>query len=141
MVAGKRYFGAGATCDNDDEARRCQKAINQFFHLIGIFVPSDAFPILGFLDINGHEKAMKKTAKELDFILEGWLKEHREKRKCTSIEAKSTTDSAVQDFIDVMLSLEEEGRLSNFPYDADTSIKSTCLVCSRVQKKSNFNYT
>lgn len=134
MVAGKRYFGAGATCDNDDEARRCQKAINQFFHLIGIFVPSDAFPILGFLDINGHEKAMKKTAKELDFILEGWLKEHREKRKCTSIEAKSTTDSAVQDFIDVMLSLEEEGRLSNFPYDADTSIKSTCLVCSRVQK-------
>ncbi|KAK6773086.1 hypothetical protein RDI58_028324 [Solanum bulbocastanum] len=128
MVAGKRYFGTGATCDNDDEARRCQKAINQFFHLIGIFVPSDAFPILGWFDINGHEKAMKKTSKELDFILEGWLKEHRQKRKCTSIEAKSTTDSAVQDFIDVMLSLEEEGRLSNFPYDADTSIKSTCLA-------------
>jgi len=41
MVAGKRYFGARASCD-DDEARRCQKAINQFFHLIGIFVVSDA---------------------------------------------------------------------------------------------------
>ncbi|XP_059285807.1 xanthotoxin 5-hydroxylase CYP82C4-like [Lycium ferocissimum] len=83
MVAGKCYFGAGATCDNDDEARRCQKAINQIFHLIGIFAPADAFPILGWYDINGHEKAMKKTAKELDSILAGSLKEHNEKTRCT----------------------------------------------------------
>lgn len=124
MVAGKRYFGAGASCD-DDEARRCQKAINQFFHLIGIFVPSDAFPILGWFDIQGHEKAMKRTAKELDSILESWLQEHREKRRLS--EGKN---EGAQDFIDVMLSLQQEGRLSNFQYDADTSIKSTCLVCS-----------
>nr|XP_016458765.1 PREDICTED: cytochrome P450 82C4-like [Nicotiana tabacum] len=122
MVAGKRYFGAGASCD-DDEARRCQKAINQFFHLIGIFVPSDAFPILGWFDIQGHEKAMKRTAKELDSILESWLQEHREKRRLS--EGKN---EGAQDFIDVMLSLQEEGRLSNFQYDADTSIKSTCLA-------------
>ncbi|PHT32517.1 Cytochrome 82C2 [Capsicum baccatum] len=32
------------------------------------------------------------------------------------------------DFIDVMLLLQEDGRLSSFPYDADTSIKSTCLA-------------
>ncbi|KAM3337920.1 hypothetical protein P3S68_032245 [Capsicum galapagoense] len=62
MVDGKRYFGVGATCNND-EARRCQKAINQFFYLIGIFVPSDAFPILGWFGINGHEKIMKKQLK------------------------------------------------------------------------------
>ncbi|KAM3289554.1 hypothetical protein P3S67_017842 [Capsicum chacoense] len=61
MVDGKRYFGVGATCNND-EARRCQKAINQIFYLIGIFVPSDAFPIWGWFGINGHEKVMKKTA-------------------------------------------------------------------------------
>jgi hypothetical protein len=48
MVAGKRYFGASATCD-DGEARRCQKAISQFFHLIGIFVVSDALPFLWWL--------------------------------------------------------------------------------------------
>ncbi|KAF3665085.1 Cytochrome 82C4 [Capsicum annuum] len=100
MVDGKRYFGVGATCNND-EARRCQKAINQFFYLIGIFVPSDAFPILG------------------------WF-EHRDKPRCTSVEAKSTTDTAANDFIDVMLLLQEG--LSSFPYDADTSIKSTCLA-------------
>lgn len=122
MVAGKRYFGVSANCD-DDEARRCQKAINQFFHLIGIFVVSDALPFLRWFDVQGHEKAMKKTAKELDAILEGWLQEHRKHR--VNGEVKADGD---QDFIDVMLSLQEGGHLSNFQYDSDTSIKSTCLV-------------
>ncbi|XP_015934305.1 xanthotoxin 5-hydroxylase CYP82C4 [Arachis duranensis] len=119
MVAGKRYFGASAKCD-DDEARRCQKAINQFFHLIGIFVVSDAVPFLRWLDVQGHEKAMKKTAKELDEILEGWLQEHRKRR------VHGEEDD--RDFIDVMLSLQKRGHLSNFQYDSDTSIKSTCLA-------------
>ncbi|KAJ1387943.1 Cytochrome P450 [Sesbania bispinosa] len=122
MVAGKRYFGASATCD-DDEARRCQKAINQFFHLIGIFVVSDALPFLRWFDLQGHERAMKKTAKELDAILEGWLQEHRKQRVNGEVKAEGE-----QDFIDVMLSLEEEGHLSNFLYDSDISIKSTCLA-------------
>lgn len=122
MVAGKRYFGTSAACD-DGEARRCQKAIGQFFHLIGIFVVSDALPFLWWLDLQGHERAMKKTAKELDSILGGWLEEHRQRRVCGEVKAEGE-----QDFIDVMLSLEEEGHLSNFEYDADTSIKSTCLV-------------
>ena len=122
MVAGKRYFGAAAVGDGG-EARRCQKAINQFFRLIGIFVVSDALPFLGWLDLQGHEKAMKETAKELDSILEGWLEEHRQRRVSRNIDAESE-----QDFIDVMLSLQEEGRLSGFQYDSVTSIKSTCLV-------------
>ncbi|KAM3289553.1 hypothetical protein P3S67_017841 [Capsicum chacoense] len=61
-------------------------------------------------------------------MLDGWLKEHRDKPRCTSVEAKSTTDTAANNFIDVMLLLQEDGRLSSFPYDADTSIKSTCLA-------------
>lgn len=123
MVAGKRYFGAAAASDSS-EARRCQKAINQFFRLIGIFVVSDALPFLWWLDLQGHERAMKTTAKELDSILEGWLEEHRQRRVSSLIKAEGE-----QDFIDVMLSLQEEGRLSGFQYDSETSIKSTCLVC------------
>ncbi|KAJ7958090.1 Cytochrome P450 [Quillaja saponaria] len=122
MVAGKRYFGTSASCE-DDEARRCQKAISQFFHLIGIFVVSDALPFLWWLDLQGRERAMKKTAKELDAILEGWLEEHRKLRVNGVVKAEGD-----QDFIDVMLSLKEEGHLSNFQHDADTSIKSTCLA-------------
>ncbi|KAM0967890.1 hypothetical protein ACFX13_016635 [Malus domestica] len=126
MVAGKRYFGASAKCEDGDEARRCQKAIGQFFHLIGIFVVADALPFLWWLDLQGHEKAMKKTAKELDGILGGWLEEHRQRRGASHGEAED--EGGDEDFIDVMLSLEEEGQLSNFQYSSDTSIKSTCLA-------------
>ncbi|KAF4346228.1 hypothetical protein G4B88_021774 [Cannabis sativa] len=126
MVAGKRYFGApGSDDQSGDEARRCHKAISEFFRLIGIFVVSDAVPFLWWLDLNGHEKAMKKTAKELDTILEGWVEEHRKKRASLS---KATKEEEEEDFIDVMLSLQDQGALSNFQYDPSTSIKSTCLA-------------
>lgn len=121
MVAGKRYFGVGG---GGQEADRCQKAISNFFRLIGIFVVSDAIPFFWWLDLHGYEKEMKKTAKDLDLVLGGWLDEHRQRRKS---DAERNKDD-VKDFIDVMLSLEDEGQLSGFEHDSDTSIKSTCLV-------------
>nr|POE58001.1 cytochrome p450 82a3 [Quercus suber] len=63
-----RYFGTSDGV-NEEEAWHCQKALGAFIHLLGLFVVSDAIPFLGWLDLGGHEKAMKKTAKELDGIL------------------------------------------------------------------------
>ncbi|XP_031281526.1 xanthotoxin 5-hydroxylase CYP82C4-like [Pistacia vera] len=120
MVAGKRYFGTSA---DSDEARHCRKSISRFFHLIGIFTVSDALPHFGWLDFRGHKKAMKKTAKDLDAILEGWLEEHRQRRVSGGIKTEGE-----EDFIDVMLSLQEEGKLSNFQYDENIGVKSTCLA-------------
>jgi len=79
MVAGKRYFSSSAVAD-EEESRRCQKSVRAFFHYLGMFVVSDAIPYLGWLDLGGHEKAMKKTAKEFDGFLAGWLEEHKRKR-------------------------------------------------------------
>lgn len=125
MVAGKRYFGGGsASSEDNEEARQCQKAIAKFFHLIGIFTVSDAFPTLGWLDLQGHEKEMKKTGSELDVILERWIENHRQQRKVSGMKENDS------DFIHVMLSLAEQGKLSHLQYDANTSIKSTCLVYS-----------
>lgn len=121
MVAGKRYFGVGG---GGHEADKCQKAISNFFRLIGIFVVSDAIPFFWWLDLHGYEKEMKKTAKDLDLVLGGWLDEHRQRRKS---DVERNKDD-VKDFIDVMLSLEDEGQLSGFEHDSDTSIKSTCLA-------------
>ncbi|KAJ0804859.1 putative cytochrome P450 [Helianthus annuus] len=123
MVAGKRYFGAGGG-GGGDEAERCHKAISEFFRLMGIFVVSDAIPFLSWLGLQGYEKEMKKTAKDLDLVLSGWVDEHRQKRK---LDVEHDKDD-VKDFIDVMLSLEDEGQLSNMEHDSDTSIKSTCLA-------------
>ncbi|CAH2077302.1 unnamed protein product, partial [Thlaspi arvense] len=123
MVAGKRYFGgSSASSEDTEEAMQCKKAIAKFFHLIGIFTMSDAFPTLGWFDPQGHEKEMKKTGRELDVILERWIETHRQQRK---VSGKKENDS---DFIDVMLSLAEQGKLSHLQYDANTSIKSTCLA-------------
>ncbi|XP_022766492.1 cytochrome P450 CYP82D47-like isoform X2 [Durio zibethinus] len=117
MVAGKRYFGSGAKGE-DKKARRCQKAMREWFHLLGVFALKDAVPSLGFLDLGGHEKAMKETAKELDSIASEWLEEHKQKR--ASGEAKE------QDFMDVLLSLLDGTNLAT-EFGVDTINKANCL--------------
>ncbi|XP_031268392.1 cytochrome P450 CYP82D47-like [Pistacia vera] len=120
MVAGKRYFGADAATD-EKEVRRCRKAMREFFDLAGLFVVRDALPFLGWLDIGGYEKAMKKTFKELDSLVEEWLEEHRRKKEAGEVAAKEE-----QDFIDMLLSVLIDIDLSGF--DIDTVIKATCLT-------------
>uniref|UniRef100_A0A2N9JBV6 Cytochrome P450 n=1 Tax=Fagus sylvatica TaxID=28930 RepID=A0A2N9JBV6_FAGSY len=119
MVSGKRYFGANADFD-EDEARRCQKVMREFFYLFGVFVLSDAIPYLGWLDMNGYESRMKRTAKELDALIGGWLEEHKQKRL---LDGKRKEE---QDFMDVMLNTLEDAKISGF--DADTINKATCLA-------------
>ncbi|CAN1273756.1 Demethylepipodophyllotoxin synthase [Linum perenne] len=98
MVAGKRYFGAGAV-EEGTEARRCSEAIRGFFHYLGMYVMRDALPYLGWLDVGGYEKCMKRVAKELDDLLNGWLEEHRRKR------VDGGVSEPEQDFMEVMLSV------------------------------------
>ncbi|KAK6245325.1 hypothetical protein SCA6_008415 [Theobroma cacao] len=117
MVAGKRYFGSGAKGD-DKEARRCQRAMREWFHLLGVFALKDAVPFLGFLDLGGHEKAVKETAKELESIASEWLKEHKQKR--------ASGGAKDQDFMDVLLSLLEGTNLAS-EFDVDTINKANCL--------------
>lgn len=123
MVEGRRCFGPYADME-EGEARRCQKVIGDFGYLFGVFVLSDAIPFLGWLDFNGYEKSMKKTAKELDILMEGWLKEHKRKRQFSGKEKEE------QDFMDVMLNILEEAKISEF--DADTINKATCLVSTQI---------
>ncbi|PRQ26949.1 putative cytochrome P450 [Rosa chinensis] len=121
MIAGKRYFNvADGNLSDEKEARRCQKAMRGFFHLVGAFVLGDAVPWLKWWDLGGQQKAMKDTAKELDLIAMEWLEEHKH-RRTTLGKAKSD-----QDFMDVMLSVLDGSRVSGF--DADTVIKATCLA-------------
>ncbi|XVE82717.1 hypothetical protein DITRI_Ditri16bG0028400 [Diplodiscus trichospermus] len=120
IVVGKRYFGD--TADGDEgNARQCQKLMKEFFHLFGMFVLADAIPFLGWLDVGGHTKAMKRVGKELDIFVQGWLDEHKQRRRMGGDRKEE------QDFMDVMLTVTEDAKLSGFDVDADTIIKSTCL--------------
>ncbi|XVE69977.1 hypothetical protein DITRI_Ditri10aG0034500 [Diplodiscus trichospermus] len=118
MIAGKRFSGAGVGSE-EEEARRCRKAMREFFHFSGLFVVRDAIPFLGWLDLGRHEKAMKKSAKEMDSIMEEWLEEHRRKKESIGEEAAKGD----QDFIDVLLSVLEGIDLAG--YDVNTVTKAT----------------
>ncbi|MED6181253.1 hypothetical protein PIB30_017828 [Stylosanthes scabra] len=114
MVVGKRYFGATA---DEEKAKKCLKIIEDFMHHLGLFTVGDAFPALRWMDLEGHERAMKKTAKELDQVLNERLEEHK-----TSFSAKATNE---RDFMDVMISILGDTEIHGF--DADTIIKATTM--------------
>ncbi|CAN1273753.1 Demethylepipodophyllotoxin synthase [Linum perenne] len=100
MVAGKRYFGAGAV-EEGTEARRCSEAIRGFFHYLGMYVMRDALPYL-------------------DDLLNGWLEEHRRKR------VDGGVSEPEQDFMEVMLSVLD-GENFGGHVDPDVVNKSACL--------------
>ncbi|XP_028757644.1 cytochrome P450 82A3 [Neltuma alba] len=113
-MAGKRYYDGGA--EVQEEARRLLETLKEFVRLLGVFVAGDALPCLRWLDLGGYEKAMKKTAKQLDSILEEWLEEHRRKR----------ASAGDQDFMDVLLSVLDGSELGG--HDANTIVKATTLM-------------
>ncbi|MCD7449150.1 hypothetical protein HAX54_049513 [Datura stramonium] len=122
MLFGKRY----STEDNHEveEGKRARKAIRIFFKLLGAFVVADFIPSLRWFDIGGYEKEMKENAKEIDYVLEKWLVEHKKKRSCGELKCEDE-----KDFMDILLSLFEGATDEDLPgFDADTVIKSTCLA-------------
>ena len=94
-----------------------KKSLDDFIELSGKLVVSDALPFLRWLDIGGEEKLMKKIAKELDQVVEGWLREHKQKRAANEAESE-------EDFMGVMLSILRDAE----EHDADTINKATSLV-------------
>ncbi|XWS55280.1 hypothetical protein CRYUN_Cryun10bG0161800 [Craigia yunnanensis] len=116
MMTGKRYGGPDGR--NDEESKRCQKALNEFFYLAGLLTVSDAVPFLGWIDVfTVTMSKFKRTAKELDYVLGSWVNEHRERRPAGDTKGE-------KDFIDVMLSILDDGKTST--QEADVTIKATC---------------
>ncbi|KAH6765419.1 hypothetical protein C2S52_016402 [Perilla frutescens var. hirtella] len=120
MIGGKRF--------NDGEGRsRRRDSMREFLNCFGEFVLSDAIPSLGWLDLQGHQRNMKRLGKELDDLVGEWLEEHKEKRKTTRYKSSvvDDDDEHEEDFMDAMLTVMED---ADFPqFEADTITKATCL--------------
>ncbi|CAH1422228.1 unnamed protein product [Lactuca virosa] len=116
IISGKRFSLM------DEEGVRFQNVTKKLFELLGVFVVSDFLPYLKHFSLGGYEKEMRKTAKEMDDIFEGWLEEHkREKESAHQQEGN-------QVFIDVLISILEGASNEDFPgFDHDTIIKALCL--------------
>ncbi|KAF3964599.1 hypothetical protein CMV_011128 [Castanea mollissima] len=119
MVVGQR-FGKATTSVENDRNDQCLKALREFAELSGEFVVSDALPYLRWFDVGGIKKAMKKTAKELDDVIEEWLKEHKQRKISGGVKEH-------QDFMDVLLSIVTDDDETS-SYDVDTIVKATCLA-------------
>ncbi|PNX74116.1 cytochrome p450 82a3-like protein [Trifolium pratense] len=109
-VMGKRFDG------DEEENQRIRKALRSLFDLTGSFVICDTLPYLRWLDLDGKEKEMKKTAKELDDFVSVLLDQHKRNRN----------SSGELDFMDVLLSTIDGQDLDG--RDSDTVIKATCLA-------------
>ncbi|KAK9079395.1 hypothetical protein SSX86_001066 [Deinandra increscens subsp. villosa] len=115
ILSGKRFSL------NDKEGVRSQRAVRDYFELLGAFVVSDFIPLLKGFDLGGYKKKMKIVRKEMDGIIEGWLKEQRREKQ------SGKQHEGV--FIDVMISILQDASKEDFPgYDHDTVIKATCLA-------------
>ncbi|CAL1399996.1 unnamed protein product [Linum trigynum] len=121
MIVGRQSCSADARGGEDDS--RFMVAIDEFFRYLGMFVVRDAIPCLGWMDIGGHEKEMKKVAKELDHHLQAWLIQH--KRNRVAAPGLDPSETREQDFMDVLLSVVDEE--SHHGYDRDTVIKATSM--------------
>ncbi|KAA3458537.1 cytochrome P450 82G1-like [Gossypium australe] len=121
LLVGKRF----SRCDYEEvnsEPWRYGNAIKRALHLSGVFVLADALPYLEWLDIQGHVRSMKKTAKELDSVISVWLEEHLKKKKANQ-------GISENDFMDVMLNhLPEDTVISG--HNRDTIVKATTLILS-----------
>ncbi|KAG5231019.1 cytochrome P450 [Salix suchowensis] len=79
IIVNKRYVDYASQREErpSDEWR---DSLRRFFELSGMFAVSDALPFLRWMDLGGVEKAMKRTAKNLDHATEKWLEEHKQKK-------------------------------------------------------------
>ncbi|KAI8549784.1 hypothetical protein RHMOL_Rhmol06G0052300 [Rhododendron molle] len=118
IVVGKRYFAVDADGDGK-EGRQFQKVFKDFFYFMGLFLVGDAIHFLQWLDLGGHEKAMKEAFKEMDSLISEFLEEHRRRRE------PGGGYKGDQDFMDAMLSTLQGRDFADF--DAETISKATCL--------------
>ncbi|KAL9450958.1 hypothetical protein AB3S75_012660 [Citrus x aurantiifolia] len=110
----------GKGCNSMD-GEEWKELLTRFFEMSGKFVVSDALPFLRWLDIGGDERSMKKIAKELDVVVQGWLEEHKRKRDSQEMNQEE------EDFMYVMLSILGDTE-QYYGRDVDTINKAICLA-------------
>ncbi|EXB28925.1 Cytochrome P450 78A4 [Morus notabilis] len=111
-VFGKSYeFGSEGFCELD-------KLVREGYDLLGVFNWSDHFPFLGLLDLQGVRKRCKKLVLRVNDFVGKIIEEHRIKRDVDEniISGKEKGNNNIcesGDFVDVLLDLEKENKLSN----------------------------
>ncbi|KAK9145506.1 hypothetical protein Sjap_005409 [Stephania japonica] len=120
----KAYYGSNVAKADEKMAGLFRHAVQQFNYHLGNSEMYDALPFMAWLDFKGDAKAMRNTQKDLDYIMQTWLDEHRVKADQMRGDAINNT----RDFLDVLVMMEKTGQFSSAINDIDTTIKALALT-------------
>ncbi|KAG0455642.1 hypothetical protein HPP92_024934 [Vanilla planifolia] len=102
-VFGKCYdFGKG-------EGLELEEMVKEGYDLLGSLNWSDHLPLLGWMDLQGVRRRCRILVQKVNLFVGGIIEEHRIRR----VTEVSETKSRVADFVDVLLDLEKEEKLSD----------------------------
>ena len=108
-VFGRSYdFSEGGAGD----AAELESLVSEGYELLGIFNWSDHFPLFGWLDLQGVRKRCKKLVSKVNVFVAKIIGEHR-LRRAGNGEVGLEGDDSTGDFVDVLLDLDKESRLSD----------------------------
>lgn len=97
-VFGRMYeFGIGG--EGDD----LESMVREGYELLSVFNWSDHVPLLGWLDLHGVRRRCRRLVKRVDVFVKRIVEEHKQKREM----------QGNGDFVDVLLGLEGEEKLSD----------------------------
>ncbi|PWA86852.1 cytochrome P450 [Artemisia annua] len=121
----RMIFGNQFSVSKQINKHQFKEAIRRYSELLAAFVPSDAIPGLRLLDLDGYEKKMKKTAKDMDIVIDLLLEEHKKKMDSKS----QVVDSNDQVFITALLFRAKEQLKEGFHgFSTNEIVKATCLA-------------
>ncbi|KAI8019734.1 Cytochrome P450 78A5 [Camellia lanceoleosa] len=107
-VFGKSYeFGENG---NGAAGSELEGLVSEGYELLGIFNWSDHFPILGWMDLQGVRKRCRELVGKVNVYVGKIIDEHRLKR---AQNGGVVSDESAGDFVDVLLDLENENKLTD----------------------------
>lgn len=107
-----KWYDFGAQENQENEANELEFLVREGYDLLGVFNWSDHFPFLGWLDLQGVRKRSEKLVERVSVFVGKIVEEHRVKRLHGNGDGGDVDENS-HDFVDVLLDLEEESRLSD----------------------------
>ncbi|TKY69563.1 Cytochrome P450 78A5 [Spatholobus suberectus] len=92
----------------EGEGAELEGLVSEGYELLGVFNWSDHFPVLGWLDLQGVRRRCRCLVAKVNTFVGNIIDEHRMKR----VNGECVKDDGTGDFVDVLLDLENENKLS-----------------------------
>lgn len=96
-------------CGNGSDGVLLEELVSEGYELLGVFNWSDHFPLLGWLDLQGVRKRCRFLVTKVNVFVGKIIEEHRKKR----VSGEYVVGETVGDFVDVLLDLEKDNKLSD----------------------------